>query len=75
LSGAGANIPKHPKATTATTKKVKAKPKGPVGLRDLEGKEKELAMSMMKQYVKREARSRGITSSPQAATVRRFHSS
>ncbi|KAJ2916886.1 hypothetical protein MD484_g3494, partial [Candolleomyces efflorescens] len=72
LSGAGANIPKQPKATTTTTtmskKKAKAEPKVPIALRDLGGKEKELAMSMMKRYVKREARSRGITSSSQADT-------
>ncbi|KAJ2929175.1 hypothetical protein H1R20_g7931, partial [Candolleomyces eurysporus] len=63
LSGAGANIPRKPKTT-----KAKAKPKVPVPLRDLGGTEKELAVLMMKRYVKHQARQRGITSSPQAAT-------
>ncbi|KAJ2936334.1 hypothetical protein H1R20_g764, partial [Candolleomyces eurysporus] len=64
LSGAGANIPRKPKTT-----KAKAKSKVPVPLRDLGGTEKELAMLMMKRYVKHQACQPGVTSSPQAATL------
>ncbi|KAJ2935315.1 hypothetical protein H1R20_g1779, partial [Candolleomyces eurysporus] len=63
FSGAGANTSRKPKTT-----KTKAKSKVPVPLRDLGGTEKELAMLMMKRYVKHQARQRGVTSSPQAAT-------
>lgn len=73
LGGGGANIPNKDKTSATTTTKqvkVKGKSKVPVALRDLEGKDKQLAMLMMRRYVKGQARNRSITASAQAATVR-----